>query len=41
MLPLAAVFAVYFQQSKKLFWNEMLFTLILLLILLGKLARLD
>jgi hypothetical protein len=41
MLPLAAIFAVYFQQSKKVFWYEMLFTLILLLILLGKLARLD
>jgi hypothetical protein len=41
MLPLAAILAVYFQQSKKVFWNELLFSLLIMVILIGKLVRLD
>ncbi len=41
MLPLAAIYATFFQQSKKVFWNEFFFSLLIVLILLGKLVRLD
>lgn len=41
MLPLSIILAGFFQDSKARFWNELFFTLIMLLILIGKLARLD
>ncbi len=41
MLPLAAIIAGFFQENKKATLNEIFFTLLMLLILVGKLARLD
>ncbi len=41
MVPLAGIIAGFFQENKKMFWSELFFSLILLLILVGKLARLD
>jgi hypothetical protein len=40
MPPLAAILAYFFQENKRIFWNEFFFTLLILLILVGKLARL-
>ncbi len=40
MLPLSVIIAGFFQENKKIQLNETFFTLLLLLILLGKLARL-
>ena len=40
MPPLAAILARFFQENKKVFWNEFFFTLLILLIIVGKLARL-
>lgn len=41
MLPLSAIIAGFFQENKKALLNEIIFTLLLLLMLVGKLARLD
>jgi len=41
MLPLAAIMAGFFQESKKTFWNELFFTLLIFLIIVGKLTRLE
>jgi len=41
MLPLAAIIAGFFQLNKRSLVNEIIFSLLLLLILLGKLARID
>ncbi|TVQ11290.1 MAG: hypothetical protein EA361_12820 [Bacteroidetes bacterium] len=41
MLPLSAIVAGFFQENKKSLLNEIIFTLLLLLMLVGKLARLD
>lgn len=40
MPPLAAILARFFQENKKVFWNEFFFTLLIILIIVGKLARL-
>lgn len=40
MLPLSVILAHFFQENKKVFWNEFFFTLLILLIIVGKLARL-
>jgi len=39
MLPLAAMFAVFFQNKKWAFWKEFIFIVILVLIIVGKLVR--
>jgi len=39
MLPLAAIFAAFLQNKKWAFWNELIFTVILILIIAGKLVR--
>ncbi|TVQ93898.1 MAG: hypothetical protein EA393_01600, partial [Bacteroidetes bacterium] len=41
MLPLAAIMAGFFQESRKTFWNELFFTLLIFLIIVGKLTRLE
>lgn len=38
-LPLAGILAVFFQENKKNFWSEFLFTALLLLVLVGKLLQ--
>lgn len=40
LLPLAAILAGFFQESKSRFWNEMLFSIILVMIIAGKLSLL-
>jgi len=40
MIPLAAILARFFQDNRKVFWNEFFFTLLIVLIIVGKLARL-
>jgi len=40
MIPLSVILARFFQENKKVFWNEFFFTLLILLIIVGKLARL-
>ncbi len=40
MIPLAAILARFFQDNRKIFWNEFFFTLLIVLIIVGKLARL-
>jgi hypothetical protein len=41
MLPLAAIIAGFFQVNKRALFNEIIFSLLILLILLGKLARIN
>lgn len=41
LLPLSGILAGFFQENKKKFWNELFFTLLIILIVLGKLTRLD
>jgi membrane-associated HD superfamily phosphohydrolase len=41
MLPLAGILAGYFQENKRNTVSEVIFTILLLLVVVGKLARLD
>ena len=41
LIPLSVFIAVFFMEMKKPFWAELSFSLLLLLIIIGKLARLD
>ncbi|MFN3554742.1 MAG: hypothetical protein ACK4VN_02125 [Bacteroidales bacterium] len=41
LLPLAGILAGFFHENRSRFWNELLFSLLIVLIIVGKLARLE